>query len=54
MAGRDQSPVRPLVASAGRCPAGRALRLLGWLLLRSCLMEEEEGRRARIRKKGGG
>ena len=51
---RGQAPARPLLASAGRCPAGRALRLLGWLLLHSCLMEEEEGPHATIGEKGGG
>ena len=50
---------RPIPSASAPClrrplPAGRALRLLGWLLLCSCLLEEEEGRRARIRKKGGG
>ena len=35
-------------------PAGRALRLPCWLLLRHCLMEEEEGPRATIGEKGGG
>ena len=53
-AGRGQAPTRPLLASAGRCPAGRALRFLGWLLLRCFLMEEEEGPRAEIREKAGG